>query len=103
LRYHIPQHVPGIQHEPLILALERANKGKFFINPSCESLILDDELKADGILGYETPGYYITHDIYEEWALEKIIESEFVNRTSNKDFGSCWIPGSQLTSSSTRA
>jgi len=68
------------------VALERANKGQFFINPSCESRILDDELKADGILGYETPGYYITHDIYEEWALEKIIESEFANRESNKDF-----------------
>ena len=69
------------------VALERANKGHFFINPSCESRILDDELKADGILGYETPhGYYITHDIYEEWALEKIIESEFANKESNKDF-----------------
>lgn len=69
------------------VALERANKGQFFINPSCESRILDDELKADGILGYETPhGYYITHDIYEEWALEKIIESEFAHRESDKDF-----------------
>lgn len=69
------------------VALERANKGQFFIKPSCESRILDNELKADGILGYETPhGYYITHDIYEEWALEKIIESEFANRESNKDF-----------------
>ncbi len=69
------------------IALERANSGKFFINPSCETQILDNELKADGILGYETPhGYYITHDIYEEWALEKIIESEFVNGENNKDF-----------------
>lgn len=69
------------------VALERANKGQFFINPSCESRILDDELKADGILGYETPhGYYITHDIYEEWALEKITESEFTKSESNKDF-----------------
>lgn len=69
------------------VALERANNGQFFINPSCESQILDDELKADGILGYETPhGYYITHDIYEEWALEKIIESEFASGKSNKEF-----------------
>lgn len=69
------------------VALERANKGQFFIKPSCESWILDDELKRDGILGYETPhGYYITHDIYEEWALEKIIEAEFAARKSNKDF-----------------
>lgn len=69
------------------VALERANKGQFFIRPSCESRILDDELKSDGILGYETPhGYYITHDIYEEWALEKIIEAGFVSKESNKDF-----------------
>jgi hypothetical protein len=69
------------------IALERANKGQFFINPSCESRILDNELKADGILGYETPhGYYITHDIYEEWALENTIESAFINSKNNKDF-----------------
>lgn len=69
------------------VALERANKGQFFIKPSCDSWILDDELKKDGILGYETPhGYYITHDIYEEWALEKIIEAEFAVRENNKDF-----------------
>lgn len=69
------------------VALERANKGQFFIKPPCESRILDDELKTDGILGYETPhGYYITHDLYEEWALEKIIEAEFAVRENNKDF-----------------
>jgi hypothetical protein len=68
------------------VALERANKGQFFIKPSCEPRILDDELKIDGILGYETPhGYYITHDIYEEWALEKTIEAEFANRENNKN------------------
>ena len=47
---------------------------------------MDNELVGDGILGYEAAGYFITHDIYEEWALEKIIESEFANRESNKDF-----------------
>lgn len=68
------------------VALERANKGQFFIQPTCEPGILDDELKDDGILGYETPhGYYITHDIYEEWALEKTIEAEFTNRENNKE------------------
>lgn len=69
------------------IALERANKGRFFINPKSENLILSDELKADGVLGYETPhGYYITHDIYEEWALEKIIESKYIKSESDKDF-----------------
>ncbi len=71
----------------LKIALERACQGQFFVNPSCDPRILDDELKFDGILGYEPPhGYYITHDIYEEWALEKIIETVFVKRASNKEF-----------------
>lgn len=45
-----------------------------------------DELKKDGILGYESAGYFITHDIYEEWALEKIIEIEFTKKGNNKNF-----------------
>ncbi|MBI5408231.1 MAG: ATP-binding protein [Nitrospirae bacterium] len=67
-------------------AFERANEGQFFINPNCESRVLDDELKKDGLLGYESAGYFISHDIYEEWALEKIIEIAFSKKTSNKDF-----------------
>jgi len=70
----------------LKIAFERSNNGQFFINPSCESNILDNELVNDGILGYETAGYFITHDIYEEWALEKIIETEFLKKSSELDF-----------------
>ena len=71
----------------LKIAFERANDGQFFVNPNCESQILDDELKNDGILGYESPhGYFITHDIYEEWALEKIIEREFIKKVDSKTF-----------------
>lgn len=70
----------------LQVALERANEGQFFVAPCCESNILDDELVADGILGYEAAGYFITHDIYEEWALEKHIESEFLKKSSNQLF-----------------
>ncbi len=70
----------------LQIAFERANSGQFYITPSCESSILD-ELSNSGILGYESPhGYFITHDIYEEWALEKIIEREFLKNTSVEDF-----------------
>lgn len=71
----------------LKMALRRATDGQFFINPDCESEILDSELRKDGILGYESPhGYFITHDIYEEWALEKNIEIEFEKKTDNKTF-----------------
>ncbi len=71
----------------LKIAFQRASSGQFFINPNCESEILDNELKKDGILGYEPPlGYFITHDIYEEWALEKNIESEFTKKTNTETF-----------------
>jgi hypothetical protein len=71
----------------LKVAFDKANKGQFFITPNCESQILDDELVKDGILDYEDPkGYFITHDIYEEWALEKIIEKEFTKKSDNKEF-----------------
>jgi hypothetical protein len=35
----------------LQIAFERAKTGQFFISPSCESNILDNELVKDGILG----------------------------------------------------
>jgi len=73
---------PSREQAFLKIAFQRANEGQFFLHPDCESHILDDELTKDGILGYETSGYFITHDIYEEWALEKIIEIEF-NRSIN--------------------
>jgi hypothetical protein len=70
----------------LRLVFGRVNDGQFFVNPNCETQILD-ELRNDGILGYESPhGYFITHDIYEEWALEKIIEAEFEKRANDKIF-----------------
>lgn len=70
----------------LDIVAQRANNGYFFIKPSCESSILD-ELKQDGVLGYESPhGYFITHDIYEEWALEKNIEVEFGKNSNPENF-----------------
>lgn len=71
----------------LIIAFERANEGQFFIRPNFEAQILHNELKNDGIVGYESPhGYFITHDIYEEWALEKIIDFEFIKKVDNVVF-----------------
>ncbi len=71
----------------LKMAVERANQGSFFVIPVCESAILDNELIKDGILGYEDDkGYFITHDIYEEWALEKFINREFLKKENNQKF-----------------
>jgi len=70
----------------LNIAFNRAKSGKFFITPTCDPLILE-ELINIGILGYESPyGYFITHDIYEELALEKIIEREFLSKHSINGF-----------------
>jgi hypothetical protein len=69
----------------LDLAFKRADKGKFYINIDCHSNSLDALVK-DGILGKEIAGYFITHDIYEEWALEKIINKKFFSRKNNKKF-----------------
>jgi hypothetical protein len=69
----------------LTTAFQRANEGQFFVTPSCDSQILT-MLVNDGILGHETAGYFITHDIYEEWALEKKIASDYIRKARNKEF-----------------
>ena len=69
----------------LEIAFERASKGQFYVNPNFNSEILG-KFVEDGILGYELPGYFITHDIYEEWAIERFIEGKFVNKSDNTSF-----------------
>lgn len=70
----------------LKLSFEKVNKGEFYITPNLENISVADELVRDGILAYESSGYFITHDIYEEWALEIIIETEFIKKQSNGNF-----------------
>ncbi|MCP4748799.1 MAG: ATP-binding protein [Desulfobacteraceae bacterium] len=80
-KFIIKKTKPAREQCFLKIAFERANEGNFFVNPDCEQSVLDNELKNDGVLGHESPyGYFITHDIYEEWALENIVESEFVKK-----------------------
>ncbi|WP_229754234.1 AVAST type 4 anti-phage nuclease Avs4 [Fictibacillus barbaricus] len=67
------------------IAFQRVSEGQFFISPNCNELTINS-LVEDGILRYETAGYFITHDIYEERALEKIIESEFIKQENYYDF-----------------
>ncbi len=69
----------------LATTFQRANDGQFFVTPVCDAQILDALVK-DGILGYETAGYFITHDIYEEWALEKKIAADYIRKAHNKEF-----------------
>lgn len=69
----------------LATAFQRASEGQFFVTPACDTQILDALVK-DGILGYETAGFFITHDIYEEWALEKKIAVDYMRKANNKEF-----------------
>lgn len=74
----------------LKLAKQRADSGKFYIpisDTNCEDKALQ-ELLSDEIIQFDENygGYFITHDVYEEWALEKIIEREFNRCHDIKEF-----------------
>ena len=72
----------------LELAKKRANEGLFFVTIDGFDNKALQALKNDEIIGYnsEAGGYFITHDIYEEWALDKIIERAFCDRVNYKKF-----------------
>ena len=85
-RRNIQKNDPSRAECFLIIALKRANQGSFFITPSCNSPALD-KLEKDGMLGYEgNKGFFITHDVYEEWALEKKVGREYYNKENNRVF-----------------
>lgn len=62
----------------LEIARKRAASGHFFVtvkghDEALRQLVTDEIIKFDSRAG----GYFITHDIYEEWALERTIERSF--------------------------
>lgn len=64
----------------LVIARKRANEGSFFVKTDdCDQEALR-KLEADEIIQHDpnAGGYFINHDIYEEWALDKIIEQAFI-------------------------
>ncbi|TDJ09138.1 MAG: ATP-binding protein [Deltaproteobacteria bacterium] len=70
------------------IAQERANDGHFFVKADdCEDEILQ-KLELDEIIKYDSNagGYFITHDIYEEWALERSIERAFHKSEDYENF-----------------
>jgi hypothetical protein len=72
----------------LMIARIRCDSGNFFLSDiPCPGEVLS-LLAKDEIIKYDDSqnGYFITHDIYEEWALEKIIEKEFAKFSSYADF-----------------
>ncbi|URN50018.1 hypothetical protein K4897_03195 [Methanobrevibacter sp. TLL-48-HuF1] len=55
---------------------------KFKIDNICSEII--NEFQRDGIIEMRYGRFFITHDVYEDWALEKIINNELI--TSNGDY-----------------
>ncbi|MCV6638066.1 ATP-binding protein [Candidatus Albibeggiatoa sp. nov. NOAA] len=66
---------------------EKVNTGQFYIkDTNCENVVLKS-LKKSEILNYQSPdGYFIVHDIYEEWALEQVIKREFSRKININSF-----------------
>lgn len=70
------------------IAKKRCESGHFYINTDDLPQTAIFQLKQDEILGYDEShnGYFITHDIYEEWTLDKIISRNYTNYTDIKSF-----------------
>lgn len=70
------------------IAKQRCKTGRFFINADDLPQSALFQLKQDEILGYDDThnGYFITHDIYEEWTLAKIVSRSFSNYSNTKEF-----------------
>lgn len=68
----------------IYIAKKTCELGLFYINSSTLSQSALFHLKQDEILGYDEihDGYFITHDIYEEWALDKIISRTYANHVN---------------------
>ena len=70
------------------IARQRCETGRFYINAEDLPQPALFQLKQDEILGYDDThsGYFITHDIYEEWALDKIVSQNYANYSNTKQF-----------------
>ncbi len=70
------------------IAKKRCDTGRFYISADDLPQSALFQLKQDEILGYDDThnGYFITHDIYEEWALDKIVSRSFSNHSNTKHF-----------------
>ena len=72
----------------IYIAKQRCETGRFYINANDLPQSALFQLKQDEILGYNDAhsGFFITHDIYEEWTLDKIVSRSFLNHSSAKQF-----------------
>ena len=52
------------------LSLQRANSGKFYLSVDSKDIEAAEALSKDEVLGVNGTSFFISHDIYEEWAIE---------------------------------
>ncbi len=71
----------------LEIARKRAVTGSFFVFIEGADEVLP-QLEADEIIRFDANvgGYFVAHDIYAEWALDKIIERAFASSTAFEHF-----------------
>lgn len=71
----------------LEIARKRAMTGSFFVAVDNYDDVLP-QLEADEIIKYDASagGYFVAHDIYAEWALDKIIERAFHTSSTFDEF-----------------
>ncbi len=70
------------------IARKRATSGNFFVTVGdCDEATLE-RLESDDIIKFDSNrgGYFITQDIYEDWALDKVIERAFRTFSAYEDF-----------------
>jgi hypothetical protein len=76
-----------ILREDCLLGLvkSRCTSGLYYIKAEHYSKQALSKLEEDEIIKYDSShgGYFITHDIYEEWSLEKIIEREYISSVNS--------------------
>jgi hypothetical protein len=79
-----------IERERCLISIveKRCETGRFYINAEDLHQAALFQLKQDEILGYDDThyGYFITHDIYEEWTLDKIVSRNYANYSNTKQF-----------------
>lgn len=69
------------------IAQRRVAGGQFYVTlPGYDDALA--QLEADEVIKFEhsAQGYFITHDIYEEWALERLVEQTYCASVHRSDF-----------------
>jgi len=71
----------------LDIAFKRCNSGQFYIRTKGMAQNAVFALEQDDIINRDKErGYFITHDIYEEWALDKMISRSYADYFDSKRF-----------------